>query len=230
MAGESALAARAGLRTGILRLGASSVPGTYIVPDVLERFQRHSPDVAVEVSVGSTAQVHQWLLSGRVTCAVTCGDIPDDRLKRVPVGPDEIVGIVGPQLLELSSTARISASALDGLTLLVQEAGSSTREYALHLLDGSDYRFRRVWELGSVDALKRAVRRGSGVGFVSTHTIADERRRGEVVSFQVAGVPQSPRQVSLIRLSRSTVSPAEQYFESILRAHLSRTELIDTPR
>ena len=54
-AGESALAARAGLRTGTLELGASSVPGTYLVPDIIEQFQQECPDVNVHVSGGSTA-------------------------------------------------------------------------------------------------------------------------------------------------------------------------------
>ena len=67
-AGESALAARAGLRTGTLELGASSVPGTNLVPDIIEQFQQECPDVNVHVSVGSTAEVRQWLSSGRVTC------------------------------------------------------------------------------------------------------------------------------------------------------------------
>jgi len=221
-AGESALAARAGLRTGTLELGASSVPGTYLVPDIIEQFQQECPDVNVHVSVGSTAEVRQWLSSGRVTCAVTCGDMRDERLTVTALGPDEIVGVARPRFLDLSSDGYVDAAALDDFTLLVQETGSSTREYALGLLSGTDYSFRNVWELGSVDAVKRAARRGRGVGFLSTHTIADEQRRGEVVAFRVTDLPSPARRGCWVRLTRASVSPAETYFESMLRSHLSR--------
>ena len=40
--------------------------------------------------------------------------------------------------------AGLDAAALDDFTLLVQETGSSTREYALGLLSGTDYSFRNV--------------------------------------------------------------------------------------
>jgi DNA-binding transcriptional LysR family regulator len=222
MAAESDLAARAGLRTGTLRLGASSVPGTYVVPDALAHFQQQCPDVDVHLSVGSTAQVVRWLLSGRVTCAVTCGEVREEGLVATLLGPDEIVGVASPTLLDLSSTADVTASALDGATLLVQEEGSSTRDFALGILAATPYRFGDVWELGSVDAVKRAARRGRGVGFLSTHTIVEERRRGEVVAFRVADVSMPRRQVSLLRSGHVVPSPAERYLETVLRSHLAR--------
>jgi DNA-binding transcriptional LysR family regulator len=221
IAAESDLAARAGLRTGTLRLGASSVPGTYVVPDVLARFQEQCPAVEIHLSVGSTAQVEEWLLSGRVTCAVTCGEMQEERLTATEVGPDEIVGVASPALLRLPSTGQVPPSALDRLTLLVQEEGSSTRNFALGVLLGTDCRFGDVWELGSVDALKRAVRRGQGVGFLSTHTIAEERQRGEIVAFSVRDVAMPRRQVSLIRVGQTTASPAERHLETLLRSHLA---------
>ncbi|MFN8191192.1 MAG: LysR substrate-binding domain-containing protein [Nocardioidaceae bacterium] len=221
-AGESALAARAGLRTGTLELGASSVPGTYLVPDIIEEFQQQCPDVEVRVWVGSTAEVRKWLTSGRVTCAITCGAMPDERLAVTPLGPDEIVGVASPRLLDLSSDGYVDAGVLHNLTLLLQEAGSSTREYALGLLSGTDYAFRNVWELGSVDAVKRATRRGRGIGFLSTHTIADEQRRGEIVAFRVSNLASPSRRVSFVRLKGTSASPAERFLESILRSHLTR--------
>jgi DNA-binding transcriptional LysR family regulator len=223
MAAESDLAARAGLRTGTLRLGASSVPGTYVVPDALAHFQQQCPDVEVHLSVGSTVQVAQWLLSGRVTCAITCGEVRDERLTATTLGPDEIVGVSSPSFLDLSSTGEVTTAALDGATLLVQEEGSSTRDFALGILTGTAYRFGDVWELGSVDAVKRAVRRGRGVGFLSTHTVVEERRRGEIVAFRVEDVTTPRRQVSLLRVGQTTASPAERYLETVLRSHLGRS-------
>ena len=51
-AGEQELAALAGLQTGTIRLGASTAPGSYLLPDTLGCFRRDYPGVDVEVEIG----------------------------------------------------------------------------------------------------------------------------------------------------------------------------------
>lgn len=223
-AGDSALAALAGLRRGHLHLGASSMPGTYLVPDVLEQFQERCPDVTVEVSVAATTQVVEWLRSGRVSAAVTCAEVRTGSLSVSPLGPDAIVGIARPQTMAISSTGHVRAAELAGSRLLLQEEGSSIRDFAHTLLKETPHDFGQVWELGSVDAAKRAVRQGRGIGFVSPHSIVEERRRGELVAFRVADVELPVRSVNLLRHLGTTPSPAERYFAQLLQMHLRRSD------
>lgn len=214
-AGESALAARAGLRSGSLDIGASSVPGTFILPHVVSEFVNRCPDVAVHLSVGPTDAVIDWLLDGRVTLAITCSEIEVPGLRVETIGADEVVGICSPGLLEISSAGYVTLDQLVGHTLLVQERGSSTRTQAIDL-HGTQPAWRSVWELGSVDAVKRAARERTGVGFVSTHANAEERRRGELVEFRVAGVDWGRRDVRAIALLGVVTAPADHYFKVLL--------------
>ncbi|MGE0218303.1 LysR substrate-binding domain-containing protein [Mycolicibacterium sp.] len=214
-AGESALAARAGLRTGTLDIGASSVPGTYILPHVVSDFVQRCPDVTVRLSVGPSDAVIDWLLDGRITLAITCSEITTPGLRVETVGPDEIVGICSPGILDISSSGHVGRDQLVGQTLLVQERGSSTRVQAIDL-HGAGSGWKSVWELGSVDAVKRAARERTGVGFVSIHSIAEERRRGELVEFRVDGVNWGRRDVRAVALHGVVTAPADHYFKVLL--------------
>src|SRR6058998_1329974 len=53
-AADEELAALAGLQTGTIRLGASTAPGVYLLPDTLGCFRRDYPNVAVEVEIAGS--------------------------------------------------------------------------------------------------------------------------------------------------------------------------------
>jgi len=220
-AGESTLAARAGLRSGVLSVGASSVPGTYILPAVVASFIARCPDVAVRVSVGSTEAVMEWLHKGRITLAIICSESKLPGLRSESIGADEIVGICSPGAVDISSDGCVSLDQLKSRTLLVQEHGSSTRAQALRL-HTADPGWGAVWEMGSIDAIKRVARQSTGIGFVCIYAITDERRRGELVDFTVSGVDWGQRDVRAVTLRNVVQAPADRYFQALLTEAIAK--------
>jgi DNA-binding transcriptional LysR family regulator len=97
-------------------------------------------------------------------------------------------------------------------TLLVREAGSSTRLVAEHYLTRVGYRPAKRWELDSNEAIKRAVQAGLGIAFVSKLVVEDELRRAELVSFQIAGVETMRRSIQLLRPAGRELTPSERAF------------------
>src|SRR5947207_725289 len=76
-AGEEELGALAGLEAGTIRLGASTTPGVYLLPDTLGCFRRDHPNVAVEVEIASTGEILERLIAGRIQVALI-GETPVD--------------------------------------------------------------------------------------------------------------------------------------------------------
>src|SRR5690242_8636062 len=95
-AGEQELGALAGLRSGTVRLGASTAPGAYLLPDTLGCFRRDYPGVDVEVEIAASGEILRRLLSGRVEMAIVGVDDADDRVALEPFLSDEIVGVARP--------------------------------------------------------------------------------------------------------------------------------------
>jgi DNA-binding transcriptional LysR family regulator len=99
-AGEQELSALAGLQTGTIHLGASTAPGSYLLPDTLGCFRCDYPDVHVEIEIAASGEILRRLLAGRIELAIVGIDRADERIALEPFLADEIVGVAKTGLLE----------------------------------------------------------------------------------------------------------------------------------
>lgn len=214
-AGEEELGALAGLEKGTIHIGASTTPGVYLLPGTLGCFRRDHPNVDVEVEIASTGEIIERLLAGRVQLALVGETSVDERIELTPFLSDEIVGIAKPDLLPIKG-GRIKPTVLAEQTLLVRESSSSTRQTTERALAAAGAPIRRVWELDSSEAIKRAAREGLGVAFLSRYAVAEEIERGELASFRLAGQPPIERGLFVARLARRPATPSERGFIATL--------------
>lgn len=213
--GEQELSALAGLQTGTIRLGASTAPGSYLLPDTLGCFRRDYPDVDVEIEIAASGEILRRLLSGRIELAIVGVAKADERITLEPFLADEIVGVAKPSLVE-TKKGTLNPKALDELTLLCREPDSSSRAFVEAELQEIGIQPARVWELGSTEAVKRAAREGLGVAFLSSYAVAEEIERGELDVFRLRGRPRLTRDFQIARLASRPLSPAETAFVATL--------------
>jgi molybdate transport repressor ModE-like protein len=207
---EELLALR-GAELGTLTLAASTTPGSYVLPSLLECFAERHPRVNVDVVIGSSTWVAERVARREVSLGLA-GEVDwPDGVVAEPFLDDELVGIAPPGRLRLSR-GRVAADALAAQTLLVRESGSSTRAVAERFLARVGYRPGKRWELESNEAIKRTVRAGLGVGFVSRLVVEEELGRGELESFRVDGAGPMLRSVYLLRADGREPVPAERAF------------------
>src|SRR5919204_3187294 len=184
---EEELAALRGAETGTLALAASTTPGAYVLPSLLQCFADRHPGVDVDIAIGSSSWVADRV--GRREYALgIAGEVELPRgVMAEPFLDDELVGIAAPGRVKLRR-GRASPAELERWTLLVREPGSSTRSVAERFLARAGCHPANRWELDSNEAIKRSVQAGLGVSFVSRLVVADELRRHDLVSFQIDGV------------------------------------------
>jgi molybdate transport repressor ModE-like protein len=208
---QEELQALNGAERGTLGLAASTTPGSYVLPSILQCFAERHPRVDVDVVIGSSAWVAERVARRDVSLGMAGEvDLPDGVLAE-PFLDDEIVGIAAPTRLKLRR-GKITGEDLAGETLLVRERGSSTRAVAERYLARAGYHPDKRWELDSNEAIKRSVAAGLGVGFVSRLVVEDELERGELISFRVEGTKPMRRSVYLLRPGGRDPVPAERAF------------------
>ncbi len=218
---EEELASLSGLRTGTIHLGASSVPGIYLLPEALDCFRAEYPGVTVEVKIGSTADVLERLVRGDVQLALV-GAATAERVDLRPFLDDELVGIARPGLLPLVGGV-LAAEALGDHLLLCREPGSASQALVDDSLARAGVRPAGRWELGASEAIKRAARQGLGVALLSRFAVAEEIARGELEPFAIGGIPPIRRSLSIATVAGRDPSPAEQGFVSTLVQCCART-------
>jgi LysR family transcriptional regulator, low CO2-responsive transcriptional regulator len=200
---------------GTLMLAASTTPGTYVLPSILQCFADRHPKVDVDVVIGSSAWVVERVARRDVSLGLAGEvDLPGGVVAE-PFLEDEVIGIAAPDLLKLRR-GRASLADAASQTLLVRELGSSTRAVAERYLARVGYRPAKRWELDSNEAIKRSVGAGLGIAFVSQLVVEDELRRSELVSFQVEGAEPMRRAVQLLRPDGRDLTPSERAFVSTL--------------
>jgi molybdate transport repressor ModE-like protein len=214
-AAEEELHALDGLQTGTIRVGASTAPGAYLLPDTLGCFRRDFPGVTVEVEIAASGEILDRLLAGRVQLAIVGAQQADSRVRLEPFLEDEIVGIAKPGLLPLKA-GKLNPAEITSLTLLSREAGSSSRELVERELQSLEVRPASTWELGSTEAVKRAAREGLGIAFLSRYAVAEEVERGDLEAFRLRGRPPIRRDFSIATLAGRPLSPSEQGFIATL--------------
>ena len=208
---QEELRALRGAERGTLTLAASTTPGSYVLPSILECFAERHPRVDVDVVIGSSHWVAERVARREVSLGLAGElDWPDGVLAE-PFLDDEVIGIAAPGRLALRS-GRATVKQLASQTLLVREPGSSTRAIAERVLARVSYRPAKRWELDSNEAIKRSVRTGLGIGFVSRLVVAEELERGELEAFEVAGAGAMRRSIYLLRPDGREPVPAERAF------------------
>jgi molybdate transport repressor ModE-like protein len=208
------LAALDGLETGTVRVGASTAPGVYLLPDTLGCFTRDFPGVTVEVEIASSGEILRRIVAGHLHLGLVGTSEADGRVELTPFLDDELVGIARAGSLPLKD-GRLAPRELGALLLLCREPGSSTQALVDRALAAAGLTPAGRWELGSSEAIKRAAREGLGVAFLSRFAVAEEVERGELEVFRIRGLALT-RRFAVATLAGRELSPAEQSFVATL--------------
>ncbi|HYN98538.1 MAG TPA: selenium metabolism-associated LysR family transcriptional regulator [Actinomycetota bacterium] len=169
------------LPAGRLNIGASTVPGEFLLPKILSPFCERFPAVRVCVQVGDTAHIADQLLLRRVDMAVIGAAVAVDRLELIPFATDELVLIASSQN-ELHEKKPIHRDDLIFHPWVLRERGSGTRTMvseAMAAVGLDPERLGVVLELGTTESVKRAVKANVGLSFISTYALEPGETSGD---------------------------------------------------
>jgi DNA-binding transcriptional LysR family regulator len=186
-AGKQALGDLDGLARGALVVGASTTPGTYVLPPLIARFRRRYPGVSVELRVASSRVVEQRVRDGEVDVAIIGGHMLGPREQCVAAGFVDELQLIVPA--RHSARDRVwSGARLARERLLIREEGSATRQVTERALRRAGIAPQATMELDHTETIKRAVMAGLGVAFVSRFAIEDEVRARRLRVVAVRGL------------------------------------------
>ncbi|MDP3910927.1 MAG: LysR family transcriptional regulator, partial [Gemmatimonadales bacterium] len=193
-----------GVRTGSVAVGASTTPGTFLLPAILGRFHTAYPGVALTLRIGDTREIEQWVAAGAVELGVI-GEAPIRAgLSAEPWVKDELVAIVARRH-PLARRRGMSAAALAGEPYISRGEGSSTRGVVDRFFADLGVTLQPVMELGSTEAVREAVAAGLGISVVSRHAV--RLRDPRVVALRFQG-RRCVRDLLVVRRDGAPLSPA----------------------
>jgi DNA-binding transcriptional LysR family regulator len=199
---------------GTLEVGASTGPGSTVVPVLLCEFQRENPGVAVSLSISDTQSVVDRVAERELELGVVGAARRHRGVVFEPFFRDEVVLACPPG--HRFAGRSVSLEELREEPLIVMQEGAGVRQVIEDELRRAGTRLRDFeprLELGLQESVKSAVAAGHGVTFISRTAIEADLAAGTLVTARVKGLEPS-REISLVRSAgRSPTRAAEAFLE-----------------
>jgi DNA-binding transcriptional LysR family regulator len=209
------ISALRGLAIGRLVVGAGQTPGDYLLPAMLGAFHRQYPGISVELEIADTRRVVQWLLGHTYDLGFIGDRVEHPDLELEPFVDDRVVLFTAPAH-PLARRDDVTLAEVLASGLIVREPGSATRATGERALQAAGLVPRFAMELGSNEAVKRAVLAGLGVGLLSRYALDVEQRAGLLTGLAVAGF-DGRRRLYIARNREAPLTSAQAAFLALAR-------------
>lgn len=190
-------------------MGASSIPGTYLLPPLIADLRRAHPGIRVRLDVSDTDETVDRMRSGRYELAIVGREVKEEGLTARRIWKDEVLFVSTAELAS-SLSGDLGPRTIQLLPLILRETGSGTRSAGLGVLEGAGARvdaLNVVLEVSGNSAAIEAALQGIGATFLSRFAVEEFLASGRLVVLPLRGSPL-PRHFVLLTRSGRTLSPA----------------------
>lgn len=207
-----------GQLSGTLRLGASTIPGAYLLPQRLEAFQAEVPGTKIMLKISGTARIVEEILQGELELGLIGALWKDQSLVCQPFCADQLVLTVAPSH-PWAKRSQVEVGELQSETFILRERGSGTRMVMTQVLAEHGVEVDKLdlcAEMGSTEAVRMGVKAGLGISLLSSLAVAEDARLGTLVCLPLAGVTIE-RPFYLAHRKNRQLSPLGQAFLEYLQ-------------
>jgi LysR family transcriptional regulator, low CO2-responsive transcriptional regulator len=206
--------------SGSLLLGASTIPGEYLLPTLLSIFHERFPRIQVKAEIGDSVKVIAQVERGQVSLGLVGRRIDNPHLEYRHLATDRMVLVV-PSSHPWSRRKHVSFKQLCKQPLVLREAGSGLRhclEKQLARLGKSLNDLQIALELGSNEAIKKAVLRGLGLAILSSYAVEKELLADQLVALKVTDL-HCDREMFVVWDKRRVLSAPARAFRFFLETN-----------
>lgn len=177
---------------GDIRVAASTIPATYILPSAIAGFRKCNPEIRIAVRAADSSEVIETVLENGAEIGFIGKKAASAKLADEPLWRDRMVLAV-PAAHPWAKRRSVRLREIREEPFVIREKGSATREAFERCLAGgvgADPSGLRVMaEMGSSEAVKEAVVAGVGISVISVHAIRRELKAGVLAALSIEGCP-----------------------------------------
>ncbi len=198
-----------GMKQGQIHMGGSTIPGEYILPGIIGRFQGKYPLISVLVDIADTNKIQKKVLEGELELGIVGSKSSDRKLLYQELWKDELVLAV-PAEHRWAGKSEVSLQDISKEPFILREVGSGTLKIMEEYLKKSGLEgigsLDIVACLGTSTAVKEGIKAGLGVSILSLRALNTELKTGILKALKVKNLSMS-RDFYLIRDKRRIASP-----------------------
>ena len=188
---------------GELIIGASTIPGTYLLPRAVADFRKEYPSVFYQVIVSDSREIMEKILDHELILGIVGTRVPHKDLHYQPLLDDELIVVAATSLMQKQS---VTLREFIGMSMVLREEGSGTRKEMEKNLEGKGISLEGLKVAGyfsSTDAVKQAVKAGLGISILSRFAVEEEVKHRTLREVKVAGLEMKRKFYVLTHKKRS---------------------------
>lgn len=209
-----------GLERGSLRIGASTTPGMYLIPQIIARFKERYPKIEIHLGIKDTKLVEEGVIRNEFDFGFVGGHLVGDEVDVLAWVTDQLVLVVGPKH-PLAKKKSIEAEDLRKEKFILRELGSATRSTIASHLQKSNLAVQTIMEMENPESVKKAVQSGLGIAFISKFAVETELKAKTLVNVNVRGL-DIQRELKIVFRKDKHLSRAAQTFISMAQITSSK--------
>ncbi len=209
--------------SGHLLIGAGTIPGTYILPELIGSFKAKHPSIRVTLKISGSASIVQKILDGSYEAGLLGVRWEDRRILLEEIFSDELLLTVFPEH-PWAKRESVEVAELANEPFILREKESGTRMVVGKALEAHGFepsRINAVAEMGSTEAIRQGIKAKIGVSILSSKAVEEDLQRGCLVGVPLSGVKLS-RSFYLAQRKNREPSPLCTAFVNHLRAEAAR--------
>ncbi len=213
--------------SGELVVGASTIPGTYLMPSLIAAFRKVHPATSFRIIVSDSRDVVEKLLRHELLMGVVGARLSNHQIEYTAFMHDELIAVASPLLVKEDV---MSLRDLVRIPMIMREEGSGTRREVEKILEHKGVPpegIKIAGIFGSTDAVKQAVKAGLGISIVSRFSVADELRHKVLKEIKMSDVHMK-RSFYIITHKKRTLPPAYRMFFEHIRHEAGRLQAVFT--
>ena len=175
----------------IIRIGVSTIPSAYILPEILPDFCEDHPGIFFHSTQSDSQGILEGVLEDKMDVGLVGMKCEDERLSCIPFYQDELVVItpVNEHFFELKKR-NASMGELLKEPVILREKGSGTKKAADVFLEKegiSEKELKVVAYMNDPEAIKNSVAAGLGISIVSKKAAQNLVMEKRLLSFEFSG-------------------------------------------
>ena len=200
---------------GPLPIAASLSICTYLLPEVLKKYQESHPNVIVSVRSGNSSQVLKMVLDGEVDLGIA-RSLNHPEVETIQLRDDPLI-LVGHPGHPALARKKVRLEELESMPIISYDRGSSDWTLMNGLFRRDGLLPNIVLEVETIEACKRMVLRKLGLAFLPQIALVEELRRGRLCPLEITDSEPLRRSLDVILPRRRPLSKSAKELVAGLR-------------
>lgn len=203
----------------LFTVGASTIPGEFIIPRLLSAMIKHLPEIELKVEISDSLKVFEGVRKGQYEIGIIGTRFDSSDVDFTVIVKDDRLVLITPKNHPLAAKGTVALNDLKGQNFVTREIGSGTRAVYEKAFKDAGFGLAdlsTVAEVGTTEAAIQAAEGGAGIAIVSELAAKEAIDLGTV---KVVNIPllKMVRDFSIITRKGTTLSKDASEVLAVIR-------------